>query len=181
MAEPRDGQDADQREGSPTATSDLAATLLAGMRANQQPKQQRRTRRVNPRSQPHPNEASGAAPDERDPQLLAQTVERLVDDRGWRVHRAVGGVEGRWDQIVGADLAEHCHPESFADGVLAVRADSTAWATQVRLLAGTLLARLNEDLGTGTVTSLSVKGPAAPSWKKGRLTVKGRGPRDTYG
>jgi predicted nucleic acid-binding Zn ribbon protein len=124
---------------------------------------------------------SGAGPDERDPQPVGQAVERLVVERGWQTSRAVGGVEGRWGQLVGPELSAHCGPESFEDGVLTVRADSTAWATQVRLLAGTLLARLNEDLGAGTVTSLRVLGPSGPSWKKGRLSVKGRGPRDTYG
>ena len=78
----------------------------------------------------------------------------------------MGGVEGRWHQIVGAELAEHCLPESFDDGVLVVRADSTAWATQVRLLAGTVLARLNDDLGAGTVTRLEVMGPDSRRGKR---------------
>ncbi len=35
--------------------------------------------------------------------------------------------------------------------MLTVQCDSTAWATQVRLLAPQLVARLNKDLGQGTV------------------------------
>jgi predicted nucleic acid-binding Zn ribbon protein len=63
-----------------------------------------------------------------------------------------------------------------------VRTDSTAWATQLRLLAPTVVRRLNEELGHGTVTAIDVQGPHGPSWKKGRLTSRdGRGPRDTYG
>ena len=93
----------------------------------------------------------------------------------------MGGVEGRWPQIVGAEVAAHCAPEEFEGGRLTVRTDSTAWATQVRMLTPTLLARLNDDLGAGTVTHLQVLGPQGPSWKKGKLRVKGRGPRDTYG
>jgi predicted nucleic acid-binding Zn ribbon protein len=95
---------------------------------------------------------------------------------------AVHGVFSRWDTIVGREVAEHCHPERFADSRLTVRADSTAWATQVRLLAPTVVRRLNEELGDGTVTVLEVLGPHGPSWKKGRLSSRdGRGPRDTYG
>jgi predicted nucleic acid-binding Zn ribbon protein len=124
---------------------------------------------------------SGPAPDGRDPQLIGSSVDDLVSDRGWSQPLAIGGVEGRWAQIVGTDVAAHCWPEEFEDGRLVVRADSTAWATQVRLLSMTLLARLNDDLGAGTVTHLHVLGPKGPSWKKGRLRVKGRGPRDTYG
>jgi predicted nucleic acid-binding Zn ribbon protein len=62
-----------------------------------------------------------------------------------------------------------------------VGTDSTAWATQIRLLAPTLLARLADELGAGVVRAVTVRGPSAPSWKKGLLAVRGRGPRDTYG
>ena len=78
--------------------------------------------------------------------------------------------------------AAHSSPEGYADTVLTVRADSTAWATQLRYLAPQLVAMLNEQLGDGTVTRIRVLGPDAPSWKKGRRSVRdGRGPRDTYG
>ena len=124
---------------------------------------------------------SGAHPDERDPQALAGSVRRLVDDRGWDQDLRVHGVFGRWREVVGPGIADHCTPESFAQGRLVVRTDSTAWATQLRLLAGDVVRRLNEELGDGTVTFVDVQGPAAPSWRKGRLRVRGRGPRDTYG
>ena len=35
--------------------------------------------------------------------------------------------------------------------MLTVRADSTAWATQLRLLSSSLLTRLTEEVGEGTV------------------------------
>jgi predicted nucleic acid-binding Zn ribbon protein len=125
---------------------------------------------------------SGAHPDERDPQLLDTTVGRLVDDHGWAVDLRVHGVFGRWAELVGAEVAQHCTPESFNDGKLLVRTDSTAWATQLRLLAPTVVRRLNEELGHGTVTLIEVAGPHLPSWKKGPRSVRdGRGPRDTYG
>jgi predicted nucleic acid-binding Zn ribbon protein len=125
---------------------------------------------------------SGAGPDDRDPQRLATAIERLIRQHGWEVPAAVGGVLGRWDEIVGADVAAHCQPVSYTDGVLTVVADSTAWATQVRLLAGTLLRRLNQEVGHGTVTKVIVHGPGRRSWAKGPLAARdGRGPRDTYG
>lgn len=125
---------------------------------------------------------SGAGPDARDPQPVAGAIDRLVVERGWETPVAVGGVLGRWDQVVGADVAAHCAAESFDGGVLVVRTDSTAWATQVRLLAPTVLRRLAEELGEGVVERLVVRGPAAPSWHRGPRTAPGgRGPRDTYG
>jgi predicted nucleic acid-binding Zn ribbon protein len=126
--------------------------------------------------------SSGAHPDDRDPQPLDATIGRLVAEEGWGTDVAVHGVFSRWDTIVGREVAEHCHPERFADTKLTVRADSTAWATQVRLLAPTVVRRLNEELGDDTVTLIDVKGPNVPSWSKGFRAVRdGRGPRDTYG
>jgi predicted nucleic acid-binding Zn ribbon protein len=108
-------------------------------------------------------------------------VDHLVDRGGWRPRLAVHGVTGRWDQIVGDTLATHSWVESFSEGVLVVRCDSTAWATQLRLLLGELRRRLDDETGPGTVTSIEIKGPDTPSWVRGPRRVKGRGPRDTYG
>jgi predicted nucleic acid-binding Zn ribbon protein len=124
---------------------------------------------------------SGPADDDRDPQSLEAAVERLVGEHGWGEDLAVHGVVARWDQIVGTEVAAHVRPERYADTVLTVRADSTAWATQVRLLAPTIVRRLNEEIGDGVVSKVTVLGPHTPSWRKGPRTVRGRGPRDTYG
>ncbi|MCQ9163687.1 DUF721 domain-containing protein [Arthrobacter sp. STN4] len=117
----------------------------------------------------------------RDPQGLGRVVRRLVSDRGWSSPLAVGSVMAQWDTLVGPDIAAHCQPESFEVTTLHVRCDSTSWATQLRLLSSSLLAKFDAELGTGVVTKLLVLGPAAPSWRKGYRNVKGRGPRDTYG
>ncbi|MEP6761650.1 MAG: DciA family protein [Sporichthyaceae bacterium] len=127
------------------------------------------------------DQRSGAHPDERDPQPLTAAVDRLLAERGWQTDAAIGGAMGRWPALVGPLLAAHCEPLSFDKGELVVQADSTAWATELRLLAPTLVHRLNEDLGAGTVGGVKVLGPGTPSWKRGRLSVRGRGPRDTYG
>ncbi|MDQ1625056.1 MAG: hypothetical protein QOJ49_554 [Actinomycetota bacterium] len=124
---------------------------------------------------------SSAHPDERDPQLLGSSVDRLVTERGWQTEAAVGGAIGRWATIVGPEIAEHATPVSFDDGELVVAAATTAWATQLRLLAPVLIGRMNESLGTRTVLAVRVLAPGAPSWKHGPRSVPGRGPRDTYG
>ena len=124
---------------------------------------------------------TGSAPDDRDPQLVKGLLERLIGDHGWDVNLRVHGLFGRWTELVGEDIGEHATPESFNDGVLTVRTDSTPWATQLTLLAPQIVARLNEELGHGTVTAIDVRGPQGPTWKKGRYSIKGRGPRDTYG
>jgi predicted nucleic acid-binding Zn ribbon protein len=116
-----------------------------------------------------------------DPQPLGAAIEGLLDDQGWRTAAAVGSVFGRWEQIVGTALAAHTRPGGFTDGELLVIADSTAWATQVRLLRGQLIRRLNTELGDGTVTGVKVRGPAPPR-QHGQWRVRDtRGPRDDYG
>ncbi len=116
-----------------------------------------------------------------DPQPLNAAIQGLLRDQGWQAAAAVGSVFGRWPQIVGADLAAHTRPDRLTDGELLVIADSTAWATQVRLLSGTLIRRLNSELGSGTVTKVRVRGPEQPR-RPGEWRVRGgRGPRDTYG
>ena len=105
-----------------------------------------------------------------------------MSEQGWGTDVRVHGVFSRWDAIVGREVAQHCLPEAFDDGTLRVRTDSTAWATQMRLLAPTVVRRLNEELGDGTVQLIDVQGPHGPSWKRGLRSVRdGRGPRDTYG
>jgi predicted nucleic acid-binding Zn ribbon protein len=140
---------------------------------------------VGPRRRRRPRDdgsRSGAGPDARDPQTVGAALDRLVAERGWQEAVAVGGVIGRWDAVVGAEISAHCRPETFEDGVLTVRADSTAWATQVRLLTAGLLRRLAEEVGEGTVTKVVVRGPAGPSWRRGpRVAPGSQGPRDTYG
>jgi predicted nucleic acid-binding Zn ribbon protein len=125
---------------------------------------------------------SGAFPSDRDPQLVDTALARLISNHGWELDLRVQSVFGRWAELVGDEVASHCTPESFADTRLVVRTDSTAWATELKLLAPTVVRRLNEELGHGTVTLIDVRGPEGPSWKKGRLSSRdGRGPRDTYG
>ena len=116
-----------------------------------------------------------------DPQPLATALDGLLGDQGWRMAAAVGSVFGRWDQLVGPDVAAHTKPERFNDGELVVIADSAAWATQVRLLTSAVLRRLNEELGHGTVTRVVVRGPAPPR-RMGPLRVRGtREHNDDYG
>ncbi|HEU5036089.1 MAG TPA: DciA family protein [Nocardioides sp.] len=155
------------------------ARALTRATAKSTPAARRKLRR---KDAPGRGRVSGAHPDDRDPQLLDATLSRLIDDHGWDLDLRVHGVFGRWEELVGAEIARHCTPESFADGRLVVRTDSTAWATQLRLLAPTVVRRLNEELGHGTVTVIDVQGPHLPTWKKGPRSVRdGRGPRDTYG
>jgi predicted nucleic acid-binding Zn ribbon protein len=117
----------------------------------------------------------------RDPQLLGDAVERLVEESGWGERSAVAVLMADWAEIVGADLADHVTPTSFEEGELLLAAESTAWATQVRLLLPQLHRAVDERVGAGVVRVIRIQGPQAPSWTAGPRRVPGRGPRDTYG
>ena len=90
-------------------------------------------------------------------------------------------MQTRWPEIIGEGNAAHVVPEKLEDGVLYCRASSTAWATQMRLYQKQTLQNIAKAFGPNIVRRLRINGPAAPSWRKGPLHVKGRGPRDTYG
>ncbi|MEU8349328.1 DciA family protein [Streptomyces sp. NPDC048845] len=127
---------------------------------------------------------SGARADGRDPLPLSAAINRLISERGWEAPAAVGGVMGNWPQLVGPEVAQHCEPQKYDEEarVLTVRCDSTTWATQLRLLAPQLVARLNSELGQGTVKLIKVLGPGGPQPRYGPLRAPGsRGPGDTYG
>ncbi|MBE1877506.1 DUF721 domain-containing protein [Myceligenerans sp. TRM 65318] len=134
--------------------------------------------RRSPLAEPR-KEAQG--PNARDPQLLGAVVGRLLREKGWTQDVSVGGVVGRWRDVVGDDVAEHCTPVTFEERVLVVRADSTAWATQMRMLVPDLLRRMAEEIGEGVVEEVSVLGPAGPGFRRGPRAVRGPGPRDTFG
>ncbi|WP_231328684.1 DUF721 domain-containing protein [Actinomadura graeca] len=107
-----------------------------------------------------------------DPKLFSAAIRELLSSRGWEQRAAVGGVFGNWAGIVGPELAEHTRPEHFEEGVLTVAADSTTWATQLRLLSSTLVRRLNEELGHGTVSRVKVTGPSSGPRRTGAWRVR---------
>lgn len=127
------------------------------------------------------SDRSGSGPDARDPVTFGSAIRRLVAERGWQDTTTAAGVLANWDRLVGPEIADHCRPSSLVDGELVLVAESSAWATQLRLLTTTLAARLAEQVGAGVVKSIVVRGPAQPDWRKGPRRVQGRGPRDTYG
>ncbi|WP_374023649.1 DUF721 family protein [Mycobacterium sp. HNNTM2301] len=124
---------------------------------------------------------SGPGPDARDPQPLGRLARDLARKRGWSAQVAEGTVLGNWASVVGHQIADHATPTALSDGVLSVAAESTAWATQLRMIQSQLLAKIAAAVGNGVVTQLKITGPVAPSWRKGPRHIAGRGPRDTYG
>lgn len=124
---------------------------------------------------------SSAGPDTRDPLPFGSALQKLMKNVGGSVDLTKATLFANWSTMVGPAIAAHCQPTSFVDGELTLQCESTAWASQLRLMTPQLLKKLNEALGQGAVRWIKATGPSAPSWRFGPRHVSGRGPRDTYG
>lgn len=118
---------------------------------------------------------------ERRPSSLGAILASQARERGWQRNIANGIIMAKWPELVGDVIADHAEAVEFRDGTLVVQCASSTWATQLRLAQSQILRAIAEEVGDDVVVKLKIKGPTGPSWTKGRLRVKGRGPRDTYG
>jgi predicted nucleic acid-binding Zn ribbon protein len=117
----------------------------------------------------------------REPKGLGDIVGSLTQELGWTEPLARSEMIDAWPEVVGDEMAKHSVPMTIDKGTLVIRCDSTAWATQLRLMRGTITTFIAERYPEAGVESISVNGPDAPTWKRGLRSVQGRGPRDTYG
>ncbi len=117
----------------------------------------------------------------REPHGLGDVLVHVADDLGWTEPLAQSELFTDWALVVGDELAKHSTPVTIDDRALIIRCDSTAWATQLRLMRATITTFITARYPNAGVESIRVSGPDAPTWKKGFRTVSGRGPRDTYG
>jgi predicted nucleic acid-binding Zn ribbon protein len=176
-----DPRTAPDTEGDAAGPPDLAAGALRSARAIATSRGTGRPARLSRRRAPGGG-YSGARPDERDPAPIGSILGKSMVELGWVGPLAQARLMGQWASVVGSDIAARCQPVSLSDGELKVSAESTAWATQLRLMAPQILARIARELPAGLVTKLIITGPSAPSWKHGPWSMHGgRGARDTYG
>jgi len=90
------------------------------------------------------------------PTALSGELARLTRRPGWGERLGAARVWAAWDDMAGAELAAHCEPVRLAGRVLVVRADSPAWATQLRYLSEQLIERACAELGPGSVREVRV-------------------------
>ena len=119
--------------------------------------------------------------DGRDPHGLGDVIDGLAAKMGWTSPLARSELLASWPEIVGLETAEHSTPAGIEDGLLTVQCDSTAWATQLRLMRTQVTTTIAQRFPDAGIESVRFDGPNAPSWKRGPRSIPGRGPRDTYG
>ena len=117
----------------------------------------------------------------RDPRGIDDILEGLTTRLGWSSPLARADLLASWSELAGVETAEHSTPVGIEEGVLTVHCDSTAWATQLRLMRGQITTRIAQRFPEAGIESVKFDGPNAPSWKRGPRSIPGRGPRDTYG
>ncbi|MEY4102523.1 MAG: hypothetical protein RIR88_657 [Actinomycetota bacterium] len=117
----------------------------------------------------------------RDPRGLGNVLENLTQDLGWKPALSKSEVLVAWPELVGPDIAARTTAVGIEENTLTVVCESTAWATQLRLMSSEVLTKLIQSFPDSGVTSIRFQGPNAPSWKRGPKSIPGRGPRDTYG
>lgn len=150
-------------------TIDAAAAALQRVRqaaaeAGYRPGMAGQFQRRNKKRRPQPTETSRSI----GPQPLGEVFSKFIAQRGWKEPVAVGSVLADWASIVGPQIAENAKVETFENAELVLRASSTAWATQLRLLTPQLMHKFDEVLGPGVITKLEIRGPAAGNY--GRRT-----------
>jgi predicted nucleic acid-binding Zn ribbon protein len=67
-----------------------------------------------------------------------------------------GRLWARWRELVGDAVANHLEPSSLREGVLRVRADSSAWATEARFLGEAIRSRANRMLAAELIAEVRV-------------------------
>jgi predicted nucleic acid-binding Zn ribbon protein len=75
-------------------------------------------------------------------ELLVELAERLGIEHPAETSRLFSA----WESIVGSRVAGRCDPVSLRDGVLTVRAATSAWAAELKYLAPEMLRRVNGEL-----------------------------------
>lgn len=117
----------------------------------------------------------------REPRGIADVLSAVTNELGWNSPLAQSELMTAWPDMVGAELAAHSDPVSIDDGTLTVQCDSTAWATQLRLMRTQVTTTIVQRYPDAGIQSVRFLAPNAPTWKRGPRSVPGRGPRDTYG
>lgn len=95
--------------------------------------------------------------DRDEPRLLRDALTEVTADLGLAEPDVFGALVANWPDLVGGELAAHCHPQSVRDGVLRVSVDSAPRATQLRYLESDVVDRASALVGAGVVRAVHVR------------------------
>jgi predicted nucleic acid-binding Zn ribbon protein len=117
----------------------------------------------------------------RDPKGVGDVLGALTSQLGWDSPLAQSDLVSNWIELAGEETANHSSPVGIEQGVLSVQCESTAWATQLRLMRVDIMTHISQRYPDAGIESIRFLGPNVPTFKRGPRSVQGRGVRDTYG
>ncbi|MBM6699554.1 DUF721 domain-containing protein [Bifidobacterium pullorum subsp. saeculare] len=111
----------------------------------------------------------------RDPAAFAAVAGAIALNADWIPHLRIAQLNDHWDQVVGPAIARHTVVDSYdeAEGVLTIRAQSQAWATQLAYLVPQLKATIAARLEGLVVERIRVTGPQTGWTRRKRAYSRG--------
>ena len=91
-----------------------------------------------------------------EPRPVGDLVRALVAGRGWSEHMVFGRLRDEWAVVVGPDVAARSTPVALDGGILSIKADGAAWATELTLLGRSIAQKVDSYLGGGVVREVRV-------------------------
>lgn len=92
-----------------------------------------------------------------EPATLGDALRAVMARRGWDERLTGADAAGRWEQIVGPQLAVRCEPVRLAGGTLVIRAENQVWVTQLKYMLPQLRAKAEAVLGEGRVRDIRLE------------------------
>ena len=92
-----------------------------------------------------------------EPVPLRHSIEQVFEFLGAPPIEVVASLRGRWEEIVGPGLAEATEPVAVVEGVLTVRCDDGAWASQLTWMEAQIKARYEQVFPGRTLTKVVVQ------------------------
>jgi len=91
------------------------------------------------------------------PKSISEALDHLLGTMRAPSSDVLSAVFGRWEDIVGPDLAAHCRPTAIDGDVVVVAVDDPAWAAELRWLHSEVVARVAEITETTRITDIRVR------------------------
>ncbi|WJY71694.1 DciA family protein [Corynebacterium auriscanis] len=119
----------------------------------------------------------------RQPKRFGALIMPEIKRNGWNQHYAVGLIMNSWEELVGEKIGSKTKPIKYDPETkqLFIQCESTPWATQLRLIQTKVLHTIVNRVGPNVVAELKILNPEFKRPGKGKLRVRGRGPRDDFG
>ena len=97
----------------------------------------------------------------REPRPLGELIQAMSVGTAWAARLTLGRLRREWADVAGAAVAAHSEPVKLEAGVLTIRTEAGAWATEMSLLAPRLAERADAALGGGQIREVRVVSPGS--------------------